>query len=256
MVEKEFEDERRAIRKAVVEEANRCILENMDLMKELHGDVDAVTPEMASSALDRLWEFDREDHYGIRGLIGKDLGKKLLAFQRFDAAVVLKDFAQKLELRSLRYSEPLLWYHIGVFRTFLFCTAPENKPSNFWEVFSPPITAEVEGIIESALPEIKKIYSAIKSQVGFSGRLGGGEEAEWKAAALEGFKDSKKGFKLVKQGHLEDPNLYRFAETQQKRDFEEKLLQKIVENETGVRYGSPSLRKTVRRIRARKRESK
>jgi hypothetical protein len=98
--------------------------------------------------------------------------------------------------------------------------------------------------IEEAMPEIQDIFSAIK-RIGFSGRLPEPEIA-WKEAALKRFDDSKKGYESIKREFLEDDDIYRFTGGQEKRDFEAKLLLKIIRDRDLGNYGEQKLREFYR----------
>ncbi|MHA2475340.1 MAG: hypothetical protein ACXAES_19145 [Promethearchaeota archaeon] len=93
-------------------------------------------------------------------------------------------------------------------------------------------------------PEMERIWPAIK-KVGFSGRLVDAE-AKWKNAALECFDDSKKGFEAIKREDLEDESLYFFTVGKEKRDFESRLLKKIIERAGLGTYGGQNLRDIYR----------
>ena len=95
-------------------------------------------------------------------------------------------------------------------------------------------------LMQHIKPEIDKIYAAIK-MVGFSSRIDATEE-NWRKAALDAFVDSQKGFQAIKKEHLEDEELYSFTPGKEKRDFEEKLLIKIIYSLDLGKYGERLLR--------------
>jgi len=96
-------------------------------------------------------------------------------------------------------------------------------------------------------PEIDKIYGAVKN-IGFSSGLIDAER-KWKGAALEAFDDSVKGFEAIKREYLEDDDIYFFSGGQERRDFEGKILQKIIRgNGLGV-YGAQFLRDLYKAIK-------
>ena len=75
-------------------------------------------------------------------------------------------------------------------------------------------------------PEINEIFAAIK-KVGFSSNADATDE-NWRKAALNAFDNSKNKFQAIKREHLLDINLYAFSYGQEPRDFERRLLPKII----------------------------
>ncbi len=115
------------------------------------------------------------------------------------------------------------------------CVKADKKAINratLFEAFTP--------LMVSVKPEIEKIYSAIKS-IGFSSRLFDAER-KWKGAALEAFDDSIKGFEAIKREYLEDDDLYFLTGGKERRDFEGKMLQKIIKDCGLGKYGLNTLR--------------
>ena len=101
-------------------------------------------------------------------------------------------------------------------------------------------------VLEKALPEIEEIYFAVKV-VGFSSRLVDAE-SKWRSAALKRYDDSRRGYKFIKREYLEDEGIYRLTAGQEKRDFEGKLLQKVIKDNKLGRYGIQLLRGIVKNI--------
>jgi hypothetical protein len=66
---------------------------------------------------------------------------------------------------------------------------------------------------------------------------------------LEAFDDSKKGFEAIKREYLEDKDLYFFVKGQEKRDFEGKILQKIIRDNGLGDYGAQLLRRLYKQIK-------
>ena len=81
-------------------------------------------------------------------------------------------------------------------------------------------------VLENFIPEIRMIWSHIKTFVGLSG--GDGWEDRVKQAALAHFDDSKGWFKFIRREHLEKKELYFLNQTQEFRDFQGKLLKMMV----------------------------
>jgi len=94
-------------------------------------------------------------------------------------------------------------------------------------------------LMEKALPEVQKIYSAI-GIIGFSGRDVGADE-KWKKAALNRLNDSKKSFKYVKLELLESKDLYELSVSKERRDFQGTLLKKIFYDHDLKDFGAQDL---------------
>lgn len=93
--------------------------------------------------------------------------------------------------------------------------AKDKTPSNDEIVF-----------FENVGTEIENIFKHIKKTIGFSAYKEN-LDGQLKEAALNKFDNEKESFKYIKREHLEDRSLYETADTNQKRDFIGKLLQKL-----------------------------
>jgi hypothetical protein len=249
MGKKDFGHTERSIMQSAFKETNELLLESRDQAKQLYGETETVTGEILESAICRLYD----DEYEIDDLSGKEAEKKANYFRRLDAALILRDMVVAFDFLKSHYPEHLLWYHIGVLRSFLILSDARFRPSDLSKKLLKTVSPEAEEIIESALPEIEEIYVAIK-RVGFSGTLVGAEE-KWKEAALDRFDDSRKGFKLIKREYLEENSLYLFTVGKEKRDFEGGLLKRIVKDQTGEKCGGQPLREIAQSIRSRSKET-
>jgi hypothetical protein len=97
-------------------------------------------------------------------------------------------------------------------------------------------------VLKTALPEIEKVYSAIK-QVGFTYRVG---EADWRQAALDCFDNNKQGFRAIKREYLKDTSLYESLRGGKEReDFIGGMLQKIINDLSLGKYGRGLLREAA-----------
>jgi hypothetical protein len=88
-----------------------------------------------------------------------------------------------------------------------------------------------EGVLQAitqAQAEVDFFYSIIKS-VGIKGV--NDRERKWEQAVLKRYDDSLNGFQYIKRSYLEDAALYGVDDTNPKRDFQSKLLQKIINGE-------------------------
>jgi len=96
--------------------------------------------------------------------------------------------------------------------------------------------------------EIEIIYSAIK-KIGFSSKIVDAEK-KWKKAALDCFTEteSKNKFKYIKFEYLEDDSLYFFSGGKELRDFEGRILQKIIEGYELGDFGRSDLRRLYKDI--------
>ena len=110
----------------------------------------------------------------------------------------------------------------------------------------PPIDrmSEIVDLFKVADPEIRSIYSAIK-EIGFSVKLTDPEE-KWRTASLKRFDDSRTGFQLIRREYLEDKALYILTTGKERRDFEGRLLKKIVKDYLGIDSGIDSLRSILK----------
>jgi hypothetical protein len=86
-------------------------------------------------------------------------------------------------------------------------------------------------VLESFIPEIKKIWSHIKAFVGLSG--GDAWEERAKEAALARFDESREGFKFIKRQYLEKKKLYWISRSNEYRDFQGGLLKMMVMDNFG-----------------------
>lgn len=106
-------------------------------------------------------------------------------------------------------------------------------------------------LIHEAHREILQLYEAVKRKVGFSGRVADGEEKRRKVA-LERFGADPSEFKHLRQEHLEDSLLYQYGGGQEKRNFRNRLLKKILD-ENGysveLQHLGPMLTKYDRRLK-------
>jgi hypothetical protein len=107
------------------------------------------------------------------------------------------------------------------------------------------LTSEGRKMLKEAYEEIEDIWSAVK-RVGFSGRIVD-PEPKWKAAALKRF-DKSTGFRFLERRYLDDNELYRFTEGQEKRDFIGKLASKILRDSQVGDYGAQYLYKLWRKL--------
>jgi hypothetical protein len=103
---------------------------------------------------------------------------------------------------------------------------------------------EVRQLIKQAMPEIERIYLAIKA-VGFSGRTNA-EEEHWQAAALKEYDANKEHFSLIERRHLEERKLYQFTGGQERRDFIGGVLKMIVKDRLDVDVGAQLLAQMAR----------
>ena len=97
----------------------------------------------------------------------------------------------------------------------------------------------------------ERVYAAI-NQVGLSRRKDRQGNPinpdDWRRAALERFDETKK-WKYIKRDYLEDDELYALNPGQEKRDFEGRLLQKIIIDSGLGKHGAQKLRSIMQRIR-------
>lgn len=243
MEEDELEMGEPELKKSIFDETSEIINKNKKMVIELFGDTNNLTAEMREDSINRLYD----DDYEFNCVKGRNLEEKIYIARRVDAAITLRHMILDLDALSARYSKSLMWYHIGVLRTYLFCTDPEKPcvelPKKLLNV-KPPPSPEVIKILLEAEPEIDEIYSSIK-KVGFSGRLVNGPE-KWRKAALERYDDSRHGFNYIKREFLEDGDLYDFAPGQERRDFYGKLFTKIIKSMGLGNYGGQRLRKLLK----------
>jgi hypothetical protein len=89
-----------------------------------------------------------------------------------------------------------------------------------------------DNIISMALPEIKKAYNVIlRSAGGWSSRKSNPDKR--REAALNWFRRNRDRFSYLKETYLEDPALYNVGGGQEKRNFINRLMIKIVNAEIG-----------------------
>jgi hypothetical protein len=85
---------------------------------------------------------------------------------------------------------------------------------------------DVVNLIKRAKPEIEMIWKAIK-KVGFSGYIADAED-KWQRAALKELNNNENGFNIITKDNLLDRNLYSLSPSNERRDFIQGILQKII----------------------------
>jgi hypothetical protein len=108
------------------------------------------------------------------------------------------------------------------------------------------IPDEVISLMQSAKPEIERLYEALKT-VGL-GQEYGEPEARWRDAVLKEFKRNESEYNLVRKDLLQNPNLYILNTGQEPRDFKGKLLQLIIENQGLGRFNFQKLHDSYKRL--------
>jgi hypothetical protein len=119
----------------------------------------------------------------------------------------------------------------------------------YWLRDHPESSFKLNHIIENAKPEIERIYSAMKKEVGFSRRsILEDQKQALRKAALKYFDEKRKAFFCLKRKHLEGIS-YQFETNQHKRDFENRIMLKIVMDQGFSNLFAKSLRQILREVK-------
>jgi hypothetical protein len=94
-----------------------------------------------------------------------------------------------------------------------------------------PIDEKQKEYITMALPEIQKIYLAMKKEVGFSGH--GNKESLLHPTVLRYFDEHRNEFFAIKREDLDHKPLFKLTGGQEKRDFHIKLLRQMLYRQFG-----------------------
>jgi hypothetical protein len=110
---------------------------------------------------------------------------------------------------------------------------------------------KIDRIISEALPEIKEAYQAIMQDGGGWSSLKGGAENRQKAV-LAWFIRNAPRLSYLKKVHLEDGHLYNEGGGQEKRNFEMRLLKKVIKETMNKELTYNKINVRVRRVKTKK----
>jgi hypothetical protein len=117
------------------------------------------------------------------------------------------------------------------------CTPPRDQTEENFMLLADLATGllfkEIPRVIQKflikALPEVKEAYDAIrKAEGGWSSYKGSPEKRQ--AAVLQWYQENRGRLQILNEKHLDNWNLYRERDGQEKRNFQTWLLQDIVKS--------------------------